>query len=278
MTVGVPHGVPFESAPPAVRRPRAATAPSASRGTWRDRPRWQRIALALAGVMAAAALVAGPWWGPLALSQLDFFHVRKVSFEGIRFANASELVQRLQVDTTQSVWQPLDALVIRLAGHPMVLRVDVERDLPGTLRVVVTEREPVALVQVRGSLQSADATGAVLPIDLSARPLDMPVVASADSSLLAVLDGLRQNAPELYARVIQAKRSGNDELRFSVTGGAVGAAGPAMANTISVRTLRDVTVARFKDILPVEADLARNHLRVVELDLRFRDQVIARQP
>ncbi len=278
MTVGVPHGVPFESAPPAVRRPRAATAPSASRGVWRDRPRWPRLVLAFAGVMAAAALVAGPWWGPIALSRLDFFHVRTVSFEGIRFASASELALRLRVDTTQSVWQPLDALVIRLAGHPMVLRVDVERDLPGTLRVVVTEREPVALVQVRGTLQSADATGAVLPIDLSARPLDMPVVASADSSLLAVLDGLRQNAPELYARVIQAKRSGNDELRFSVTGGAVGAAGPAMANTISVRTLRDVTVARFKDILPVEADLARNHLRVVELDLRFRDQVIARQP
>jgi hypothetical protein len=33
-----------------------------------------------------------------------------------------------------------------------------------------------------------------------------------------------------------------------------------------------------RDILPVEADLARNHLRAVELDLRFRDQVIARQP
>jgi cell division protein FtsQ len=28
----------------------------------------------------------------------------------------------------------------------------------------------------------------------------------------------------------------------------------------------------------VEADLSRNNLRAVELDLRFRDQVIARQP
>jgi len=37
-------------------------------------------------------------------------------------------------------------------------------------------------------------------------------------------------------------------------------------------------VSRFRDILSVEANLARNHLRAVELDLRFRDQVIARQP
>jgi cell division protein FtsQ len=51
-----------------------------------------------------------------------------------------------------------------------------------------------------------------------------------------------------------------------------------MANTLVVLTTTEVTVARFRDILPVEADLARNHLRAVELDLRFRDQVIARQP
>jgi cell division protein FtsQ len=47
---------------------------------------------------------------------------------------------------------------------------------------------------------------------------------------------------------------------------------------VTVRTTPEVTVSRFKDILPVEADLARNRLRVVELDLRFRNQVIARQP
>jgi hypothetical protein len=31
-------------------------------------------------------------------------------------------------------------------------------------------------------------------------------------------------------------------------------------------------------VTPVEADLARRHLRVAELDLRYRDQVIARLP
>jgi cell division protein FtsQ len=67
-------------------------------------------------------------------------------------------------------------------------------------------------------------------------------------------------------------------LRFTLIGSAIGAAGPSMANTLIIRTSPDVTVARFGDILPVEADLARNHLRAVELDLRFRDQVIARQP
>jgi hypothetical protein len=38
----------------------------------------------------------------------------------------------------------------------------------------------------------------------------------------------------------------------------------------------DITVERLGDILPVEADLARRQARVAELDLRYRDQVIAR--
>jgi cell division protein FtsQ len=47
---------------------------------------------------------------------------------------------------------------------------------------------------------------------------------------------------------------------------------------VRVRALPEVTVARFQDILPVEADLARGSVPVEELDLRFRDQVIARTP
>ena len=278
MTFAKPNSMAFAMDTTAQSDARVGAADRAARRPWRDRPRWQRRVLALSGMAVAGALVTSPWWGPHALSQLDFFHVRTVAFEGIRFAKAPELLQRMKVDTTQSVWQPLDSLLARVAAHPMVLRVEVERDLPGTLRVKVTERVPVAIVPARGGLRPADATGTVLPIDLSVNPLDMPVLSSADSAILAVLDGLRQSAPGLYARVTQARRAGNDELRFTLTGGAIGAAGPAMANAIIIRTAPDVTVARFKDILPVEADLARNHLRVVELDLRFRDQVIARQP
>jgi len=35
-------------------------------------------------------------------------------------------------------------------------------------------------------------------------------------------------------------------------------------------------VTRLADIFPVESDLARRQLRAEELDLRYRDQVIAR--
>jgi hypothetical protein len=43
-----------------------------------------------------------------------------------------------------------------------------------------------------------------------------------------------------------------------------------------VRAMQDVSVERLAEIAPVEEDLARRQLRVAEIDLRFRDQVIAR--
>lgn len=291
MTVSPPPSLSFDDEPPVTRRAGrgkalrdgpaslvsdAGAPPNAS--AWRQRPRWQRLALMIALTCTAVAMVASPWWGPRLLSRLDFFHVRTVEFEGVRFAKTADLLRRLRVDTAQSVWQPLDSLTARLETHPMILRIEVTRDLPGTLRVLVVERAPVALVQAKGGLRPADATGAMLPIDPAVIPLDMPIASSADSALLAALDGLRVEAPALYARVAQASRVSSNELRFVLSGGSVGAAGPAMVPSLIVRTAPDVTVARFKDILPVEADLARNHLRAVELDLRFRHQVIARQP
>jgi len=48
--------------------------------------------------------------------------------------------------------------------------------------------------------------------------------------------------------------------------------------TLPVRTRLDVSLNRLAEIDPVLTDLARRQVRVAELDLRYRDQVIARFP
>lgn len=226
---------------------------------WLQRAKWAALALGI------ALLAAVPWWGPKALSNFDFFHVRRIEYEGVRYARVAELMALLKVDTLQSVWQPLEPLAERVAVHEMVKKAEVSRRLPSTLVVKVEERQPVAWVEDERGLRAMDGEGRKLPIDPTASPLDLPVVAGADSAILRVLVGLQQSLPELYARVTTADRTGKSELRF-------------MLDSVAVRTGSDVTVARFSDILPVEADLARSRISVRELDLRFRDQVIARKP
>ena len=235
-----------------------------------SRPRWWRMTRLLLIVVAVLGVVSTPWWGPRALSQLDFFHVRRVVFEGMRYTPRAEALSLLVVDTLQSVWQPVEPLAARVAAHPLVLSATVERQLPGTIVVRLVEREPVALVRRKGGrLDPVDGAGHALPIDPAIAPMDVPIAGSADSVLMHLLDGLRVSEPALFARVERADRvnppKGPDEFRIKL-------------ESFTVRALPQVTVARFKDILPVEADLTRNRLRVVELDLRFRNQVIARQP
>jgi len=225
----------------------------------------RRVLFAVSLVVAAVALFTTQWWGPLALSRLDYFHVRRVEIDGLQYTKTAELMRLIHVDTTQSVWQPLQPIVARIESHAMVLHASVERVLPGTFLVRVTERAPVAFSPDNGTLRIADATGRTLPIDPMATPLDLPIASTPDSTVLQLLNAMRVEAPPLYARVTDARRVGADEVHL-------------LLGDLRVRAAIDVTVARFRDILPVEADLARNHLRAVELDLRFHDQVIARQP
>ena len=240
--------------------------------------RWGRIiAVALAPV-----LLSSPWWGPSALSRLAFFQVRRVEIDGVRYLTPGEIVARLAVDTTRSVWDDLEPLERRVAEMPQVGAVRIERKLPGTLRVVVTEKVPVALVPSRDGFDVYDVDGTRLPIDPSrVARLDVPVVSVADSSLLRLLGAVRADQPRLFARLSELRRVGKDELLLRITrvtswsGLTVDTAAPRQV-TLPVRAMADVTVSRLADIFPVEHDLARRQARVAEIDLRYRDQVIAR--
>jgi len=225
-------------------------------------PRWR---LALFGVLLLV-LLGSPLWGPRALRQLAFFRVRKIEVNGLRYTPASDVLARLHVDTTRSVWDPLDPLAARVMEHPQVESASVSRKLPGTLVVDVIERRPVALVPIGAELRAVDERGVTLPLDPSRTPVDAPVVtAPRAAGVYHLLGEMQREAPALYARISSIRPAGSDELLVQVA-------------DVPVRTMTSVTLARLSDIEPVERDLARRRLRAAELDLRYRDQVIARLP
>jgi cell division protein FtsQ len=226
-------------------------------------PRY-RVRLALLGIVLLLAAGA-PFWGPLLLRHLAFFRVRKVEIIGARYVSVGEIVDRLHVDTTVSIWDPTAPLAARLASHPQLQRVSVRRKLPGTLVVDIDENLPVALVPTTDGLRAYDARGTLLPIDLARTPIDAPIVPRRDVGLLRLLGVLRNEAPALYDRVSEVRIAGPDEVLFELSG-------------TPVRAMRDVTPARLAEIESVEQDLTRRGLRAAEIDLRYRDQVIARLP
>jgi cell division protein FtsQ len=223
-----------------------------------------RVRLVLVGI-GVLLLVGAPFWGPLILRQLSFFRVRKVEIIGARYVSVGEVVDRLHVDTTASIWDPTAPLAARLASHPQIRRVSVRRKLPGTLVVDVDENLPVALVATSEGVKAFDARGAALPIDLARTPIDAPILPRRDIGVLKFLGDLRAEAPALYDRVSEVRIVGADEVLIELDG-------------MPIRAMRDLSTGRLAEIDPVTDDLTRRGLRAAEIDLRYRDQVIARLP
>jgi cell division protein FtsQ len=222
--------------------------------------RWLRIAVA---AIVVALVVSLPWAGPAILRNLVFFRVRKVEIRGAVYLTPSEVLAKLRVDSTANVWDDPSPLVARLMTHPQIRAATVSRKLPSTLVVRVEENLPVALVPNAKGFAVIDGHGMPLPIDPAATKLDLPIVAARDTAIARLLAELRAGYPTLFKRVSEVSREGRNELLVRL---------PA----VRVRALANVTADRLAEITPVEDDLARRHLAVAELDLRYRDQVIAR--
>jgi hypothetical protein len=108
-----------------------------------------------------------------------------------------------------------------------------------------------------------DERGVALPIDPARVDVDVPVLRERDIELIRLLARIRRTMPTFYARVSEVRRAGRDEVLLEL-------------EKEPVRVMQDVSIERLAEIAPVEEDLARRQLRVAEIDLRFKDQVIAR--
>lgn len=221
--------------------------------------RWRAVGIAA----AVLALIATPSWSPKLLSHLSFFRVRHVQVEGYRYLQPDDVLKRLRIDTTTSVWTDLDVLEQRVRMHAQVRTVSIDRNLPSTLVVHVTENSPIAFVPGAGGLRAVDADGRFLPLDPSRIAIDLPVLAKADTVLLHLLANVRSVSPALFGEISDIRRTGGTDIALTLS-------------TAQVRALASISAQRLADLIPVEADLARRKARVIELDLRFRDQVIAR--
>ena len=224
----------------------------------------RRLKLMLAAIVLLL-VVGSPFWAPLVMRRMAFFHVRRVEVVGAHYIAPSDILMRLKVDTMASVWDPTAPLVARVLTHAEVERAEVRRKLPGTLVVEVTERVPVALVPAANGFRVFDAHGRVLPIDPARVTVDAPVLSQRDTAVLRFLGELRRGMPEMYARVNTISSVGADEMLIEL-------------KSHPVRAMKDVSLDRLTEIDPVEADLARKQLGATEIDLRYKDQVIARLP
>src|SRR5688500_1407421 len=86
-------------------------------------------------VLFLARLAPAPWLARMAMSKLEFFHLRSVLVEGTRYLTPEMVMERLALDTMRSVWDDPRPLVAKLRSMPLVADAEISRRLPGPLVV-----------------------------------------------------------------------------------------------------------------------------------------------
>ncbi len=221
----------------------------------RLKPGWYALgAIALAIVLRFATV-------PLA-RRMSFFRVRRVELVGLRYGAPGPTLAALRIPRSLSTFDDLSPIARRARALPGVVRADVHRRLPATLRVALEERTPVALAPGEGAMRLIDARGRVLPFDPARSAPDLPVAESADPLVGQLLGRVETLDPALFDRIAAARRE-QDDVVLEVNGR-------------SLRFRPDASQEEMQLVTAVEAQLAREGRSWQELDGRFAGQVIVR--
>ncbi|MEX2157453.1 MAG: FtsQ-type POTRA domain-containing protein [Gemmatimonadales bacterium] len=251
---------------------------------WKIRvPRFPHASGRVLGWGGAALVVMIAWTAaPVVLRRLAFFRVRQVELVGIKHLDAGAVLGALRLAPQASVFDDTNVLADRIRGLSGVADAAVSRRPPGSLKVIVREIEPVALVAgARGALTVVDADGRALPFDPAGQAagaeLDLPVVQSADGGVVGVLARIQAFDPALFQAIDAARLTGGGGGGGG--GGGSETRGDVLLELGSHRLLlaRDAGPEVIQAVVLVARDLAAKARPYVELDGRYAGQVVVRR-
>jgi len=238
----------------------------------------KRLRWALAAT-ATAAMLSSLVWGPDLLSRIAWFEVQRVEVAGNRYLAPHDVLSASGIRAGQSVWDDAASWETALRSHPGIEEARVVRRMPGTLRVRIQEKRPVAYVLDR-SLLAATATGEIFPLNPASAALDLPVVHGpwADSAgsiqtraILAEIGRLEHLDPGLLADVSEI-RGVSDQPAVLVLSHRLG----------EILLPMGASSSRLAELRAVLLDLDRrgsempDRRRPAHVDVRYEAQIVVR--
>jgi len=138
-----------------------------------------RLAVALKAGLALALLsfiVYGSWWTYEQVISTPRLAVRHLSVSGALRAQPREIIRLAGIEEGQNIFSFSSSKVVqRIGANPWVLETAVHRKLPGTVKILVKERRPMAIVKKKG-LFVMDSSGKVFKKLAAGDALDLPLV------------------------------------------------------------------------------------------------------
>jgi cell division protein FtsQ len=192
--------------------------------------------------------------------------IEEVLIEGRARTDGEEILARLGLALDRPILA-VDPAAARAAleALPWVRTASVERQLPGTVYIRITEREPLALWQEQGVIRVIDLEGAVIPGIEPRRFAHLPLVVGPDAPAHAArLIAVMNSEPELRDRVTAAVRVGGRRWNIQIEG------------RIDVRLPEADAAAAWSQLARIERQQGLLSRDVIVIDLRLPDRLVVR--
>jgi len=112
----------------------------------------------------------------------DFFSVSRVLVYGNIQVDGQRIVELSGIEQGRNIFSvDLDETAQWLCIEPRVRSAEVRRGLPGTIRITIQERQPVAMMNVGRALITVDGDGRVLDRYLVVTELSLPLISGVET-------------------------------------------------------------------------------------------------
>ena len=130
-------------------------------------------------ILAVQGVYVG-YHGLQALKSSSWFFLNKIEVTGTHKTKPEEVEKYIRTGQQNAVFADLTHIKLGLENHPWIKSAVIWRELPGTIRVHITERHPIALV-LSGNLFLVDADGRVIDtFDHDPEYSSLPVLTGID--------------------------------------------------------------------------------------------------
>ncbi len=147
----------------------------------------RRVAVAVkAGVALSlvAFIVYGSWWLYEKAITTPELAVTHISVKGALRSQPREIIRLAGISEGQNIYSFSASEAAAMIGeNPWVVKAAVKRRLPGTVKIVIKERRPVAIVQSKG-LFVMDSEGTIFKRLEAGERLDLPLVTGLDEGMI----------------------------------------------------------------------------------------------
>ncbi|MFE9750891.1 cell division protein FtsQ/DivIB [Saccharothrix saharensis] len=200
---------------------------------------------AILGMLVVTVVVCTVWFTPaLGVREVEVLGTAALTGDEVRVAAAIE-------PGTPLVRLDVDAVAARVRELPRVAGVEVERAVPGTVRLTVDEREPVAVIKTPGGVHLVDATGK--DYATVAQPPDgLPELEVTPDALGAAVAVLTQVPEALRRDVLSVTADSPSDVRLALAGGREARWGSA-ADTARKAAVLEVLLTRKGSVFDVSS-------------------------